>query len=120
MRTVANDRRTRRSERPDQALYLQLDTVRDEAGLDALVLATEEGLPVAHSGEDDLCEEIAALAPFLCGRATPAIDAETMRVHQVNLEQLSLLLVAYQIEPGKRPDRWLEHASQGIERILAI
>ena len=76
MRTRSNERRTRRSLRADQALAFQLEQVRDEAGLDALVLATEEGLPVAHSGEDELCEEIAALAPFLSGQAEPATDIQ--------------------------------------------
>ncbi|MDB4991222.1 MAG: hypothetical protein JWN04_6400 [Myxococcaceae bacterium] len=119
MQTLSNERRTRRSHRPDQALVFQLEQVRDEAGLDALVLATAEGLPVAHSGEDELCEEIAALAPFLSGQVDPALDNGTMRVRAVNLEALSLWLVSYRSDAVLVSDGWLERASSGIARILA-
>lgn len=119
MRTRSEERRTRRSQRADQALLFQLEQVRDEAGLDALVLATEEGLPVAHSGEDELCQEIAALAPFLSGHGQPAQEKSTMRVRAVTLDALSLLLVSYRSDAARVSDRWLEHASRGIVRILA-
>jgi hypothetical protein len=118
MRTVPNDRRTQRSGRADQALLFQLERVRGEAQLDALVLATEEGLPVAHAGEDELCEELAAMAPFLSEQ--DASDKRTTRVCALTLDALPLLLVSYRHEATVENDAWLEHASRGIERILAV
>jgi hypothetical protein len=114
------ERRTRRSERADQALYFQLEHVRGEAQLDALVLATEDGLPVAHSGEDELCEELAALAPFLSSERVSPLEKRTTRVRAVTLEALPLLLVSYRRDAETHPEEWLEHASRGIARILTI
>jgi hypothetical protein len=120
MRKRAIERRTNRSERADQALFFQLQRVRDEEQLDALVLATEEGLPVAHSGEDELCEELAALAPFLSDDVAPDQEKRTTRVRTLNLDALPLLLVSYRRDAELGSDGWFEHASRGIERILTI
>lgn len=120
MRKRANERRTNRSERADEALFFQLQRVRDEEQLDALVLATEEGLPVAHSGEDELCEELAALAPFLSDDVAPDQEKRTTRVRTLNLDTLPLLLVSYRRDAELGSDGWFEHASRGIERILTI
>ena len=120
MRKRANERRTNRSERADQALFFQLQRVRDEEQLDALVLATEEGLPVAHSGEDELCEELAALAPFLSDDDAPTQEKRTTRVRTLTLDALPLLLVSYRRDAELGSDGWFEHASRGIERILTI
>lgn len=120
MRKRANERRTNRSERADQALFFQLQRVRDEEQLDALVLATEEGLPVAHSGEDELCEELAALAPFLSDDGVPTHEKRTTRVRTLTLDALPLLLVSYRRDAELGSDGWFEHASRGIERILTL
>lgn len=120
MRTRANERRTHRSERADQALFFQLDRVRNAEQLDALVLATEEGLPVAHSGEDELCEELAALAPFLSDGVASAEEKRTTRVRTLTLDTLPLLLVSYRRDAELGSDGWFEHASRGIERILTV
>ena len=137
MRTVPRERRTRRSGKADEALLFQLDHVRSEAGLDAIVLATAEGLPVAHSGEDELCEELAALAPFMQvetdavgstrGKKTKraANDSEhadptrRTRVRTMTFTDVPLLLVSYRRDSPVENDGWLEHASKGITRILS-
>jgi hypothetical protein len=137
MRTVPRERRTRRSGKADEALLFQLDHVRCEAGLDAIVLATAEGLPVAHSGEDELCEELAALAPFMHvdtdgdgkkrGRKSKraANDSEyadksrRTRVRTMTFTDVPLLLVSYRRDSPVENDGWLEHASRGITRILS-
>lgn len=123
MRTVPMERRTRRSMRADEALLFQLERVRDEAQLDALVLATAEGLPVAHSGEDELCVELAALAPFLQDDEHKLESRSGRRVRSMSFELMAdvpLLLVSYRRDAPVENDGWLEHASRGIERILAI
>jgi len=123
MRTVPRERRTRRSMRADEALLFQLERVRDEAHLDALVLATEEGLPVAQAGEEELCVELAALAPFLhedrAQRDESTYDARTTRVRAMTVTDFPLLLVSYRRDAPVENDGWLEHASRGIERILS-
>jgi len=127
MRTVPRERRTRRSGRADEALVFQLERVRDEAGLDALVLATAEGLPVAHSGEHELCEELAALAPFMHGDRDKTAHGEleqtnptrTTRVRAMAFTDVPLLLVSYRRDSPVENDGWLEHASRGITRILS-
>jgi hypothetical protein len=119
MQTMTIDRRTRRSEQLQEALSLQLAHVRDQASLDALVLATEEGLPVAHSGEDDLCVELAALAPFLPQEADSA-DPVAQRMRAVSISAgLPLYLVFYSSEAPPPVEAWLEHTHSGIRRILA-
>jgi hypothetical protein len=138
MRTVRKERRTRRSGRADEALLFQPDHVRSEAGLDAIVLATAEGLPVAQSGEAELCEELAALAPFMhvdaesssvssSERKAPvavndgeyADDARRTRVRTMTFTDVPLLLVSYRRDSPVENDGWLEHAQRGITRILS-
>jgi len=126
MRTMRRERRKHRSGRTEEALVFQLERVRSEAGLDALVLATAEGLPVAHSGEDELCVELAALAPFMHGdRAQPQTIAgehserPRTRVRKMAFNDMPLLLVSYRRDSPVENDGWLEHASKGITRILS-
>lgn len=52
------ERRRRRSSSPHIALTLQLDACCDD-GVDAMVLADGDGLPLASSGDGYACEEIA-------------------------------------------------------------
>jgi hypothetical protein len=119
MRTIAKERRTRRSYQPQEALSYQLEHVRDAAGLDALVLATEDGLSIAYSGEDELCLELAALGPFLQEADNDAAPRAT-RVRAMSHDGLSLLLISYGLDATRSElDAWLDHATQGITRILA-
>ncbi len=119
MRTIARERRTRRSYQPQQALSFQLEHVREEAGLDALVLATQDGLSIAYSGEDELCLELAALGPFL-QEADNDNSPRPTRVRTIDHDGLALLLISYGLEDAAPElDTWLEHTTQGIARILA-
>ena len=117
----ASERRRRRSEDAREALHLQLAHVRDAARLDALVLASDEGLSIAFSGEEELCTELAALAPFL-PHALAAREEESgdaLRVMPLRLGQVPLLLVSYcREESPNELEQWLAHASQGVVRIL--
>ena len=119
---MPRERRRQRSEDACEALALQLAQVRDKARLDALVLASDEGLSIAYSGEEELCIELAALAPFLPREAAPrdaASDVDTLLVRPLSCGPLPLLLVSYCREQS--PDGlagWLDHASRGVLRIL--
>jgi hypothetical protein len=111
------ERRTQRSERVEEALSLQLARVRDEARLEALVLASEEGLPIAHSGEESFCTELAALAPFIDGVSD---KPELLRVRSMHLFDHTLYLVSYRREREGEVEHWLDHASGGVSRILSV
>lgn len=118
MRTIPMERRTRRSYQPQEALSFQLAQVREEAGLDALVLATADGLSIAYSGEDELCLELAALAPFFQQADNDGAPRAT-RVRAMDHGGLSLFLISYGADHARPElDGWLDHATQGISRIL--
>jgi hypothetical protein len=123
--TDTADRRRARSSDPQQALSLQLSHVRDEAQLDALVLASPEGLPIAHAGDADLCCELAALAPLL-SRGQSAANADIQQallfVRAVNVDGEALYLAScgddvHALTPAA-VDRWLLEATVGVRRIL--
>ena len=122
-----SERRYRRSDDPQQALSLQLSHVRDEAQLDALVLASHDGLTIAHAGDAALCSELAALAPLLS--RGHVIDNEVdiqhgiLFVRAVEFEGTPLYLASCgdtvtETTPAD-VDRWLAEATAGVTRILA-
>ena len=139
--STAADRRHERSSDPQEALSLQLSYVRSEAGLDALVLASHDGLAIAHAGDLDLCSELAALAPILsngisCGAlsngsssygdasATAAdIQQGLLFVREVVFEGTALYLASCGDNVSESApaevDRWLLEATVGVTRILA-
>jgi hypothetical protein len=124
--TRAADRRRERSSDPQKALSLQLSYVRSEAGLDALVLATHDGLAIAHAGDMDLCSELAAVAPLLSmGDAASAADIQQglLFVREVVFEGTALYLAScgdnVNDSAPAEVDRWLIEATAGVTRILA-
>jgi hypothetical protein len=129
--THAADRRRERSSDPHAALSLQLSYVRSEARLDALVLATHDGLAIAHAGDLALCSELAALAPLLssdhsnldASASAADIQQGLLFVRAVNFEGTALYLAscgdnASDSAPAE-VDRWLIEATEGVTRILA-
>ena len=125
-RAFARERRTSRSDNPQQALSMQLSRVRDEAGLDALVLASHEGLTIAHAGDPAVCSELAAVAPLLSqGPLTTEIELSQrlLFVRAVNFEGEALYLASCgdgvdETTPAQ-VDRLLAKATLGVTRILA-
>lgn len=63
------ERRLRRSGCVADALRLQLEACREEAGLEALVVSDELGFCVAHAGGEGRHEELAARLPLLADPA---------------------------------------------------
>ncbi len=59
------DRRAERSSHLESTLQLLLRSQRQRGELDLIVLASAEGMVIAHDGPRNLCEEIAAYAPLL-------------------------------------------------------
>jgi hypothetical protein len=130
--TEAVDRRRARSSDPQEALSLQLSYVRSEAGLDALVLASHDGLTIAHAGDLDLCLELAALAPILsngiscggdAGASATDIQQGLLFVREVYFEGTALYLASCGDNVNESApaevDRWLIEATVGVTRILS-
>ena len=113
------DRRKRRSSDPVVALHYQLEAIRKETSLDALVLADETGCLVAGAGAWPLCEELAGYAPLLesgvdvtrLGTGAPAV------VHAFELGGVKALLCAQGPFARKRP-QWSKRAANSCQRIL--
>lgn len=62
---AGNERRKKRSPDPLIALHYQLAQSRNDASLEAIVLADTSGVVVAGAGSWVICEELAAYAPIL-------------------------------------------------------
>jgi hypothetical protein len=122
----SGERRRNRSDDAQRALSIQLSQVRDEARLDALVLATHEGLAIAHAGDPAVCSELAAVAPLLSqGPLMTEIELQQrlLFVRTVTFEGSPLYLASCGDDPGEtsaaQVDRWLAQATLGVTRILA-
>ena len=94
---VSGERRVRRSDDRLQALQFLFATQRERAALSHLLVATEDGILVAHDGDTDECEELAAYAPFVARGAGMAIDPRritgvTAHAFPVDGQELYLLL----------------------------
>jgi hypothetical protein len=120
------ERRQNRSDDPQRALSIQLSQVRDEAHLDALVLATHDGLTIAHAGDPVVCTELAAVAPLLSQGPLPAdieLPQQLLFVREVTFEGSALYLASCGDDPDRTTpahvDSWLEKATLGVTRILA-
>lgn len=115
------ERRMQRSERRDLALRYQIEHARGQARLEALVLADDAGIVIAGSGDDAVCEELAAIAPLMSrslGMPMPPllrgadVAVRTVRVHG---QRLFLASVGGTVAR----DALLSTSLRGVERILA-
>jgi len=115
------ERRIRRSDNRDVALRFQIEHARDQARLEALVLADEQGLPLAGAGDRAVCAELAAIAPLMVrtlGMPMPPllrgadVAVRTFRVHG---QPLYLASVGGTVAR----DALLSTSVASVERILA-
>jgi hypothetical protein len=121
------ERRQQRSNDAHTALSLQLAQVKRDARLEALVLATAEGLVIAHAGDDELCCELAAIAPVVCAEGALPAQANLghgfLHVQSVPWDGSPLYLAGSRSVSGAHEplvmERWLERAQAGVTRILA-
>ena len=91
-RIIKLDRRKRRSERRDEAVTLYLDALRAREAIEAVGVATDDGLLVAGSGAVDL-ESLAAHAAAGPARALRWNQA-TLHVHRFKALGSTLLLAS--------------------------
>jgi hypothetical protein len=118
------ERRASRSANLTEALRLQLRRSASLAGIQSLALADRDGLVLASSRPDPMCEEIAAVCRFLGSAGTyegplPAASGRVhASVHRFGRGPTSLYLCAV---GGRTAVRGVEihRAIRGIERILS-
>ena len=129
---MTHERRTQRSNNQQTALRYQLDTTRSRARLEAIALADATGLLVAWSGDEALCEEMAAMAPIAASRsqAAPALTTTPEGTQVAAAPPHATSLVLRRIECFGQPlylaglggsssrEAVLSHSAQGIHRIL--
>lgn len=124
----ATERRRRRSNDPTEAIRYQLDACRRTAGLDAMILADQDGLCIAASGPAPACEELAARSAMLAARHSAARGLDTelwtdddrwaVHVRRFDLDGSALCLCAVGGDPGGRATE-VERSLRGVTRILA-
>jgi len=115
-----NDRRRRRSQDPYRALCLQLEHARSAGELDAMVLATDNGLLVAGAGERSVCEALGAIAPLLAspsfnGPVPGSLVGQRIGVRPLILDGETVYVASVGRSDG---DACIESSIRGVYRIL--
>jgi hypothetical protein len=114
------ERRLERSQDPYRALCMQLEHVRVEGELDALVVAIDNGLLVAGAGERSVCEALGAVAPLMGspsfnGRIPGALIGQSIEVRSISLEGETVFVASVGRSTG---DEWVTRSVGGVRRIL--
>ena len=115
-----NERRRRRSQDPYRALCLQLEHARSQGELDAMVVATDNGLLVAGAGERTVCEALGAIAPLV---ASPSFDGPmpgALIGQSIGVRPLYVGGETIYIASAGRSDgsSWIQGSIHGVCRIL--
>jgi hypothetical protein len=114
------DRRARRSEEHSTALRYQLERTKQRGQLDALALTDRNGLLVAWAGENEVCEELGAVAPLIARGAPVSLqscDSEDEVVVRA-IECFGEPLFLASIGGNMAREALLSHSARGIRRIL--
>lgn len=116
------ERRVRRSTHRELALELQLQHVRDQARLEALVLADDDGLSLSTAGDPAVCRELAAIAPLWAKSILgiplpPLLRGADLAVRIVHVHGQPLYLAS--VGGGVARDALLSHSLNGVRRILS-
>jgi hypothetical protein len=122
MNWILDERRLRRSPEAFVALRYQLEHAREQGGLEALVLADDDGLVVAASGDSSLCAELGAIAPLMVRSIMglpmpPLLRGAEVAVRPIRIHGRELYLVS--MGGGTARDALLTHSITGVHRILA-
>ena len=114
------ERRLRRSQDPYRALCLQLEQIRSEGELDAMVVAIDNGLLIAGAGERSVCEALGAVAPLVGspsfnGRVPGSLVGQSIDVRSISLEGETVYVAAV---GRSTSDEWVARSIGGVRRIL--
>jgi hypothetical protein len=118
------ERRRRRADLITQALTYQLRACCEDGGVHAMVIADEDGLRLASSGDCHACDEVAATMVQL-GARTHAFSGTLLRHGQrwdvdmtrIFVDGIPLLVYAVGGSPDQRA-RQIARGAQGTLRIL--
>jgi hypothetical protein len=120
-----NERRRHRSSSPSEALHLQLDACCQDGQVEAMVIADEEGLPLASYGNAEACDEIAARSAQV-GRRVAEFSGTLLGSGQkwdLQMKRISVpggeLLVCAVGGSAAMRQRQVERSAAGAARILA-
>jgi len=118
------ERRRRRSELITQALTYQLRACCEDGRMHAMVVADEDGLPLAASGDAQTCDEIAVSMAHVAAR-TDAFSGTLLRGGrhwEVEMSRFvvdgSPLVVCAIGGSAEQRGRQLARGTQGARRIL--
>lgn len=122
MRTI--ERRRRRTDLITQALTYQLLACCEDGKMQAMVVADEDGLPLAASGDRHTCDEIAASMVHI-GARTPSFGGTLLRAgHRWDVEMTQVvvdgspLVVCAIGGTAEQRRRQVARGAQGTLRIL--
>jgi hypothetical protein len=121
MTTPTTERRKQRSNEHSTALRYQLESTRKRGRMTALALTDSQGLLVAWSGDNGLCEELGAVAPLLARGAPPQITPDASNLHDVAVRAIECFgeaLFLASVGGGIAREALLSHSARGIQRIL--
>jgi hypothetical protein len=119
------ERRKRRADTITLALSYQLDVCCRDGAIDAMVLADEDGLPLAAAGDVYACDEVAARMVQV-GRRVRSFDGTLLdrgrrweiQMTKVSIDGSQLLVCAVGGTPDQRK-RQIARGAAGALRILA-
>jgi hypothetical protein len=118
---IQHERRSRRSDQCGTALRFQLESVQQRGSMEAIVLADKYGLLVAYAGEEDLCQELAALAPIMAQCPTGSVQVSGNEGEDVvirSIEYFGQKLYLSSLGGDRGTENLLNGSIKGIERIL--
>jgi len=122
MRTT--ERRHHRSDLITQALTYQLHACREDGRMHAMVVADEDGLPLAASGDAHACDELAASMAQIAARTEEFTGTLLLggRRWEVAMTRLSVdgahLMVCAVGGSDDQRQRQVVRGAQGARRIL--
>lgn len=120
-----NERRRNRSENSSEALQFQLEACCRDSDVTAMVVADDEGLPLASTGDPYACDEIAARTAVagrrvseFSGTLLGHAEAWEVQMKRISVSGTDLLVCAVGGSAAMR-QRQLERSAAGVARILA-
>jgi hypothetical protein len=124
-----SERRHRRSARLADALQMQLDALREDEGLAAIVVSDDLGFCVAHSGGDGSHDELAARLPLLADPALaeslddddelhPPLGSLSVTTFSIAGDKLHACAVKETDETGEGDAEVLARVASGFTRLL--
>jgi hypothetical protein len=124
-RNARPERRHRRSIDPTLAVTYQLAACCSDGNIDAMVVADEDGLPIASSGDDYVCDEVAGRMVLVGSRIRdfngvllgPGQRGD-VQMTRIEVDGIPLLVCAVGGSAENR-SRQIARGAEGTRRILA-